>query len=177
MNITGIIAEYNPFHSGHAYHIQKAREISGADYIVAVMSPDFVQRGEPAVFDKYTRTRAALLGGADLVLELPVLYACASAEYFALGAAALLDGLGAVDSLCFGSETPSLSLFLQSAKILEEEPRHTAGRCKRGCARALPILRPGPVPLPAISRTAFFPPPTISWEWNTAERSGGCPLP
>ena len=163
MNITGIIAEYNPFHSGHAYHIQKAREISGADYIVAVMSPDFVQRGEPAVFDKYTRTRAALLGGADLVLELPVLYACASAEYFALGAAALLDGLGAVDSLCFGSETPSLSLFLQSAKILEEEPEA--------------YRRPGPAPLPAISRTAFFPPPTIFWEWNTAGRSGGCPLP
>ena len=137
MNITGIIAEYNPFHSGHAYHIQKAREISGADYIVAVMSPDFVQRGEPAVFDKYTRTRAALLGGADLVLELPVLYACASAEYFALGAAALLDGLGAVDSLCFGSETPSLSLFLQSAKILEEEPEAYRRALQKGLRQGL----------------------------------------
>ena len=83
MKTVGIIAEYNPFHKGHAYQIQKARELSGADYVVAVMSPDFVQRGSVALADKWTRTGMALLGGADLVLELPVCYACASAEYFA----------------------------------------------------------------------------------------------
>ena len=79
MNTVGIIAEYNPFHTGHAYHIRKAKEASGADHAVVVMSPDFVQRGEPALFDKYTRARMALLCGADLVLELPVCYATGSA--------------------------------------------------------------------------------------------------
>ena len=69
--VTGIIAEYNPFHNGHAYQIQKARELTGCDFVVVVMSGDFVQRGAPALFDKYTRTKMALLGGADLVLELP----------------------------------------------------------------------------------------------------------
>ncbi|MCC8103075.1 MAG: nucleotidyltransferase family protein [Clostridiales bacterium] len=105
MRTVGIIAEYNPFHTGHAYHIQKAKECSGADYAVAVMSPDYVQRGSPAVFDKYTRAQMALRCGADLVLELPVCYATGSAEYFAEGAVRLLDGLGVIDTLCFGVET------------------------------------------------------------------------
>lgn len=136
MRTVGIIAEYNPFHTGHAYHLQKAREVSGADFTVVVMSPDFVQRGEPAVFDKYTRTRLALMGGADLVVELPVCYACGSAEYFAEGAAALLNSLGAVDCLCFGSETDSAKAFLQTASVLSEEPeeyrRHLKERLKQG---------------------------------------------
>ena len=101
----GVIAEYNPFHSGHrTSFIRRAVKKSGADYAVAVMSGDFVQRGTPAVFDKYTRTEMALRAGADLVLELPVCYACGSAEFFAEGAVALLDRLGVVDALCFGSE-------------------------------------------------------------------------
>ena len=83
--VTGIIAEYNPFHNGHAYQIQKARELTGCDFVVVVMSGDFVQRGAPALFDKYTRTKMALLGGADLVLELPVWASSASAEFFAAG--------------------------------------------------------------------------------------------
>lgn len=132
MKITGIIAEYNPFHTGHAYHLKKARESSGCDYIVVVMSPDFVQRGEPAVFDKFTRARMALLGGADLVLELPVCYACGSAEYFAMGAVALLDGLGAADTLCFGCETPSRSLLLRSAQVLDQEPKEYTNTLREG---------------------------------------------
>ncbi len=84
MNVVGIIAEYNPFHKGHAYLIQKAKEITGADLAVIVMNGDFVQRGEPAVFDKYMRTRAALEGGADMVLELPVRFGISSAGDFAL---------------------------------------------------------------------------------------------
>ena len=91
MKTVGIIAEYNPFHNGHAYQIAKAKEMTGADYCVVVMSGDFVQRGTPAVMDKYLRAEAALLHGADLVLELPVYYALGSAEYFASGAVALLD--------------------------------------------------------------------------------------
>lgn len=85
MKVTGIIAEYNPFHKGHAYHIQKAKELTGADYIIVVMSGDFTQRGMPAILDKYTRARMALACGADLVLELPVRFACASAEFFCRG--------------------------------------------------------------------------------------------
>ena len=86
MKIAGIIAEYNPFHTGHAYHIQKTRELTGADYIVVVMSGDFVQRGAPALYSKHLRTRMALLGGADLVFELPSTHACESAEFFAQNA-------------------------------------------------------------------------------------------
>ena len=94
MKTVGIIAEYNPFHNGHLYHIRESRRLTGAGYVVVVMSGDFVQRGGPALADKYTRTRMALCGGADLVLELPACFSCASAEYFAGGALALLDGLG-----------------------------------------------------------------------------------
>lgn len=122
MKITGIIAEYNPFHKGHAYHLQKAREYTGADYVVAVQSGNFVQRGEPALADKYCRARMALLEGADLVLELPCAYACASAEGFAGGAVALLHGLGCVDALCFGSECGDLSLLRSYADVLADEP-------------------------------------------------------
>ena len=85
MKTTGIIAEYNPFHSGHLYQMQEARRLSGADYIVVAMSPDFVQRGEPALIDKWARARMALEEGADLVLELPVRCATGSAEFFAYG--------------------------------------------------------------------------------------------
>ena len=99
MKIAGIIAEYNPFHTGHAYHIQKTRELTGADYIVVVMSGDFVQRGAPALYSKHLRTRMALLGGADLVFELPSTHACESAEFFAQNAVGLLDGLGCVDGI------------------------------------------------------------------------------
>lgn len=122
MRTVGIIAEYNPFHTGHEYHIKKAKEAAGADYAIVVMSPDFVQRGEPAIFDKYTRTRMALLGGADLVIELPICYAAGSAEYFADGAVAMLDSLGVVDALCFGGESDDVNLFQKTAEILLEEP-------------------------------------------------------
>ena len=83
MNVTGIIAEYNPFHNGHLYQLEKARNDTNADYLIVVMSGDFVQRGAPALIDKYTRAKMALENGADLVLELPVLWSTASAEYFA----------------------------------------------------------------------------------------------
>ena len=105
MKIIGIIAEYNPFHNGHAYLVRKAREISGADAVVAVMSGDFVQRGMPAVFDKYTRTAMALAGGCDLVLELPTAAAASSAQRFAEGSVAVLNEIGVADELWFGSES------------------------------------------------------------------------
>lgn len=118
MKTVGIIAEYNPFHNGHKYQIQKAKELTGADYCIVVMSGDFVQRGAPAIMDKYLRTRAALSCGADLVLELPVYYALQSAEYFATGAVTLLDKLGVVDTLCFGSECGDTGLLIEFADSL-----------------------------------------------------------
>ena len=121
MKTVGIIAEYNPFHNGHAYQIQKAKEITGADYCIVVMSGDFVQRGAPAMMDKYLRARIALISGADLVLELPAYYALSSAEYFAGGAVCLLDKLGVVDNLCFGSECGDIELLMTFARLLLNE--------------------------------------------------------
>ena len=122
MKITGIIAEYNPFHNGHKYHLEETRRITGADYIIAVISGDFVQRGAPAIMDKYLRTEAALKNGVDLVLELPLFYAAGSAEYFAMGAVTLLDKLGCVNALCFGSECGSVVELSAIASVLAKEP-------------------------------------------------------
>ena len=119
MTITGIIAEYNPFHLGHAYHLNKARELTHADYLVVVMSGDFVQRGEPAIADKYLRARMALENGADLVIELPVIFSTAGGADFARGGVTLLDRLGVVDNLCFGSESGDLSSLLKAAENLD----------------------------------------------------------
>ncbi len=121
MKVTGVIAEYNPFHNGHALHLDRVKELTNADYIVVVMSGDFTQRGAPALMDKYLRTRMALTAGADLVIELPLYYAAGSAEYFASGAIALLDKIGVVDSLCFGSECGDINLLTDIATILANE--------------------------------------------------------
>lgn len=121
MKTVGIIAEYNPFHNGHAYHIEQAKKITGADCAVVIMSGNFVQRGTPAILDKHTRTKMALLGGADLIIELPTLYATASAEFFALGSILTLEKLHHIDFLCFGSEEGKLEPFLEFTSPLLEE--------------------------------------------------------
>lgn len=122
MKIVGIIAEYNPFHNGHAYQIERIRETTGADYIIAAMSGDFTQRGEPAIIDKYARTQMALSCGVDLIVELPALWAVSSAEFFARAGVCLFDQMGCVDELCFGAETDNVSLLSLAADILAEEP-------------------------------------------------------
>ena len=122
MNVTAIISEYNPLHKGHLYHIETARKETNADYVIAIMSGNFVQRGTPAILDKYVRAEAALRSGVDLVLELPTMYATASAEYFALGGAALANTLGCVTHLSFGSEFGHADKILETAKLLLEEP-------------------------------------------------------
>lgn len=104
MKACGLIVEYNPFHNGHLYHIEQARRCSGASVLIAVMSGNFLQRGEPAIIDKWTRAQMALMHGVDLVVELPFAYAVQSADYFAQGAIKLLHAL-ACDSLCFGTDT------------------------------------------------------------------------
>lgn len=122
MPVNGIIAEYNPFHNGHKYQLEESRRLTGADYTIVVMSGDFVQRGAPALVNKRLRAEMALRCGADLVLELPVLYATASSEYFAAGATALLDKLGVVTHLCFGSECGEIQGLKRIAAFLAQEP-------------------------------------------------------
>ncbi len=122
MKIAGIIAEYNPFHKGHEYQIAYTKEYLGADYIIIAMSGDYVQRGTPALLPKHIRTEMALKCGADLVLELPVSVSTASAELFAKGGVQLLENLGVVDFLCFGSESGSVSDLKALSSLLVEEP-------------------------------------------------------
>lgn len=123
MKVTGIIAEYNPFHNGHLYHLSLAKQKTNADYIVIVMSGDYVQRGTPAILDKYTRAQMALQAGADLVLELPCLFSCGSAEFFAEGAIGILHDLGSIDFLCFGAETADQNKldFIAEQFLVESE--------------------------------------------------------
>ena len=118
MNVVGLITEYNPFHKGHEYHITKAKELTGANHAVVIMSGNYVQRGTPAFMNKHDRTEIALKHGADLVLELPLPFSCSSAEYFALAAVSVLHKTGIVDSICFGAETDDLDLLKKIAYIL-----------------------------------------------------------
>ena len=122
MKTVGIIAEYNPFHQGHRYQLEQAKLLTGASKAVVVMSGNFVQRGIPAIIDKYARTKMALSHGADLVIELPVSYATVSAETFAYAGISILDRLGFVDSVCFGSECGDITMLTHLADILLEEP-------------------------------------------------------
>ena len=123
MKICAIICEYNPFHNGHLYQIQEAKARSNADAILCIMSGNFVQRGEAAIMDKYTRARHAVLAGADVVIELPVVFATSNAELFAKGAISILSKIPCVDTLCFGAETAEAEAFYQAAKLLNDEPK------------------------------------------------------
>ncbi len=122
MNILGLIVEYNPFHNGHLYHLEKSKKITKATHTIAVMSGSFLQRGEPALFDKYTRAEIAVKNGVDLVIELPTLYSCQSAEIFSHGAITTLNSLNCVNSVCFGSEKGNIDILQSISKILVEEP-------------------------------------------------------
>lgn len=122
MKTAGIVAEYNPFHNGHLYHIEKTKKITGANFIVAVMSGNFVQRGEPAILDKWTRAELALKNGCDMVLELPAVYSSSSAEFFSKASVKILNDTNIVDFLCFGSESGDINELNKIANILYEEP-------------------------------------------------------
>ena len=131
MNILGLVVEYNPFHNGHLYHLLKSKEITKATHTVAIMSGNFLQRGEPALFDKYTRARAAVENGVDLVIELPTLFACQSAEIFSHGAIATLNSLNCINSICFGSEVGNIDILYTISKILVNEPNEFKTSLKR----------------------------------------------
>lgn len=130
MNILGIIAEYNPFHNGHLYHLKESKALVNADGVVVVMSSNFLQRGEPALVDKWERTQMALAGGADIVIELPIPYALRSAEFFAFGGISLLDATGIVQYVSFGSESGNLSKLQWVAEILANEPMELSQRIR-----------------------------------------------
>lgn len=122
MRTVGLVVEYNPLHNGHLYHFSEAKKQTQADAVVAVMSGCFLQRGEPAIVNKWVRAEMALHMGVDLVLELPFAYAAQNAEQFAFGAVATLDATGVVDTLCFGSESGDIERIEKLAALLTEEP-------------------------------------------------------
>ena len=121
--VVGIVAEYNPFHNGHYYHIQESKKKSNADAVVAVISGNFTQRGETSIVNKWSKAYMALCGGADLVIELPTVYATSSAENFARGAIKILDSLKIVNSISFGTENDDIEALRNIANVLNEEPK------------------------------------------------------
>lgn len=137
MKVLGIITEYNPFHNGHLYHLEQSKKLASADYVVCVMSGNFIQRGEPAIVSKWARTEMALLSGVDLVLEIPAVYAMASAEFFAFGSVKILDSLRIVDSICFGSERGRIDELDTIAEVLHREPEEYKGLLKEQLDKGL----------------------------------------
>ena len=131
MNLLGLVVEYNPFHNGHKYHLEKSKELTNATHTMAIMSGSFLQRGEPALFDKYTRAEIAVKNGVDLVIELPTLYSCQSAEIFSHGAIATLNSLNCVNSVCFGSEEGNVEILRTIAEILVREPEEFKSSLKK----------------------------------------------
>ena len=121
-NVLAIIGEYNPFHNGHLYHLNESKKLSKCNYTIAIMSGNFVQRGNVSIVDKWTKAKMALSSGIDLVLELPCIYSISSAENFALGSIKTLNSLKIVDTLSFGCELDDLSILKECARVLTEEP-------------------------------------------------------
>ncbi len=130
MKICAIICEYNPFHNGHLHQLREAKRLSGADAVICVMSGNFVQRGEEAILDKFTRAKHAVLAGADAVIELPTVFATSPAELFAKGGVHILSSIPAVDTLCFGAETANKTAFKLAARALLNEPEEVSQKIK-----------------------------------------------
>lgn len=143
MKTAAIICEYNPFHNGHKFHIEETKQKLGADAVVLVMSGNFVQRGEVALFDKKLRAEAAIACGADLCIELPAVYSLSSAEFFATGAIKILNSLGIVDFLSFGAECEDLESLKNIAQLLADEPDEFSSSVKENLAKGVsfPLAR------------------------------------
>lgn len=137
MQAVGVIVEFNPFHNGHGVHLRETREITDCDKVVAVISGNFVQRGEPAICDKWRRTKMALLSGVDIVIEIPVPYVIAGADYFARASVGLLAATGVVDALCFGSESGDIGSITEAGRVLAEEPHLYKEALREGLSRGL----------------------------------------
>ena len=143
MKICAIICEYNPLHWGHLYHIQKARELSGADAILCIQGGNFTQRGEPAIVNKYVRSKMALEANADIVVQIPTAYCCSSAEVFALAGVKIANSFSNVTNIAFGVETDNFELLKQLAKYLAEEPTEYKQKLKEHLDKgnSLPVSR------------------------------------
>lgn len=143
MKVLGIVVEYNPFHNGHIYHIEQSKALTGSDAVVCVMSGNFIQRGEPALINKFARAEIALNNGVDLVLELPHPYAMSGAEAFAFGAVKILSDIGIVDCISFGSEHGNIAGLNLIAEILVNEPEEYRNELKKqlGKGLAFPVCR------------------------------------
>lgn len=157
MKICAIICEYNPFHNGHLYQLQKAKALSGADFLLCIMSGNFVQRGEAAIMDKYTRAKHAVMAGADAVIELPAVFATSNAELFAKGAIHILCSIPNVTTLCFGAENADKLAFASAARYLNTEPKEASDIIKRltadgmGYAKARAQAYAGFIPMDLLS--------------------------
>lgn len=143
MGTVAIITEYNPFHNGHLYHLKKAKEVSKAGSLIVIMNGNFVQRGEPALLDKWQRARMALANGADLVIELPLIYGIRSAEYFARGAVTIMEKSNIVDSIVFGSELGKIEPLQEIARILVDHNQELQEKIQEGLAsgKSFPLAR------------------------------------
>ncbi|MDT3697956.1 MAG: nucleotidyltransferase [Thermincola sp.] len=123
MNVVGLVTEHNPFHNGHLYHVQEARKSCDADVVVSVMSGHFLQRGEPALFNKWARAKMAVKAGVDIVIELPAAFSVRSASTFAHGSVEILNATGIVSHICFGSEAGDINELWPAARLLADEPQ------------------------------------------------------
>lgn len=141
MKICAIICEYNPFHNGHLHQLREAKRLSGADAVLCMMSGNFVQRGESAIMDKFTRAKHALMSGADAVIELPVVFSTSNAELFAKGAISVLSSVHAVESLCFGCENANKTAFKLAAKYLNDEPREVSEKIRQLTASGMSFAK------------------------------------
>ena len=141
MNITGIITEYNPFHNGHLYHLSSAKSVTNCDGVVCIMSGNFVQRGGPAIIDKWQRASMAIENGVDLVIELPTFYALSSAEHFAKGSLSILDSLGVINNIFFGSECGNIEDLSKISNILVNEPLEFKDELKRNLNEGLTFAK------------------------------------
>lgn len=141
MNITGIITEYNPFHNGHKFHLEESKKQTKSDGTICIMSGNFVQRGGPAIIDKWKRTEMALSNGVDLIIELPTFYAVSSAEFFAKGAVSILNSLNIVNNLFFGSEIGDAKALSEIAKVLVSEDKRFQNILKENLSLGLTFAK------------------------------------
>lgn len=137
MRTVGIICEYNPFHNGHLHLLKEARKHHDGQYVICVLSSDFLQRGEPSIINKFERARSAILNGADLVFELPVLYSCRNASEYAYYGVSLLDKVGICDTLMFGSESGDRQVLSDIADVLVNEPSEYRSLLKENLSEGL----------------------------------------
>ena len=137
--VLGIIAEYNPFHNGHLYHLNKSKQLTNADYTIAIISGNFTQRGDTSIINKWDKTEAILENGVDLVIELPLVYSISSAENFADGAIKILDSLGVVDYVSFGCETTDIDCLNNISNLMNL--RNIKKYLTKNFQMAFPILR------------------------------------